>query len=86
MEKETILNIYEKFADEIYENASNDFEMTEEVFRLQNKFYSSLSDEQKKMFEHLQDFEYEKNEAINKNTFIYAFSLATKLFIEGLAE
>ena len=42
-----------------------------------------LTEEQITMLNVLQEYDNKKKELVNKQTFVYAFSLATKLFIEG---
>lgn len=81
--KETILQLYENFIDEIYTMTHSNLEVTKKIDEQETLLRETLTEEQKEIIETLNNYEDERNEIVNKNTFIYAFSLATKLFVEG---
>lgn len=83
MERKVILDLYNRYADEIYSNALKDNKLSNEISCLEDKLSKSLSDEQKEMLEIINEKENEKEEIICQEMFISAFSLATKLFLEG---
>ena len=83
---ETILKLYENFADEIYEMTIEKLDIYKEILDKENLIIPTLSDEQKETFDKLNQLESEKNELVNKNTFVYAYKLATRLIIESLSE
>ena len=82
----TILKLYENFADEIYKMTVEKIDISKKIAEQENMLINTFSDEQKKIFCKLNQFENEKNEFVNKNAFIYAYKLATKLIIESLSE
>lgn len=82
--KETILKLYEMFADEIYKEVPQDKEETAHYLELEDKLQDSLNDEQKQILEELRNYDNERVEKVYKAMFVFAFSLSTKLFIEGL--
>lgn len=86
--KETICKLYDMYMDEIYENTVENIEQSEEIAELEELLNNILTEEQKKVLNELQEHQYEfdkeRNELINKNTFVFAFSLAIKLFTEAL--
>lgn len=83
MENKTILQLYETFIDEIYTMTVSKLEVTKKIDEQETLLRETLTEEQKEIINKLNNYENEKNEMVNKNTFVYAFSLATKLFVEG---
>ena len=83
---ETILKLYENFADEIYEMTVKKLDISKEISEQEDLIIPTLSDEQKEIFNKLNQLESEKNELVNQNTFVYAYKLATRLIIESLSE
>ncbi len=81
--KETILQLYENYADEIYTMTVSKLEVTKKIDEQESLLRKTLTKEQKEIINKLNDYENEKNEMVNQNTFVYGFSLATKLFLEG---
>ena len=58
-------------------------EISKKIQEQEEKLYKTLTEEQITMLNVLQEYDNKKKELVNKQTFVYAFSLATKLFIEG---
>lgn len=85
MERKTILDLYNRYADEIYSKALKDNKSLDEISSLEDKLAVSLSQEQKELLEIINKNKNknEKEEIIYQEMFISAFSLATKLFLEG---
>ena len=81
--KETILQLYETFIDEIYTMTVSKLEVTKKIDEQETLLRETLTEKQKEIINKLNNYENEKNELVNQNTFVYAFSLATKLFLEG---
>lgn len=85
MEKKTILELYENYADKIYDKALSK-KLSNEVSFLEDKLLENLSEEQKKLLDEINTKKSEKEEIIYREMFVSAFSLATRLFVEGLKE
>lgn len=81
--KGAILQLYETFIDEIYTMTVSKLEVTKKIDEQETLLMETLTEKQKEIINKLKDYENERNEMVNKNTFVYAFSLATKLFLEG---
>lgn len=81
---ETILKLYENFIDDIYYMSSEKLELSTKILEQQDILDETLTEEQKKLLHNIKDLENESNELLNKNTFIFAYKLATKLIIESL--
>ena len=81
---ETILKLYENFIDDIYYMSSEKSELSTKILEQQDILDETLTEEQKKLLHNIKDLENESNELLNKNTFIFAYKLATKLIIESL--
>lgn len=84
--KETILQLYDNYIDEIYTANSEKLEVSKEISDLENEFDKTLSEEQKKLLDKIRSKESEKNELIYKQVFIFAYSLANRLMIESLTD
>ncbi len=61
-------------------------DISKEISEQEDLIIPTLSDKQKEIFDKLNQLESEKNELVNKNTFVYAYKLATRLIIESLSE
>ena len=86
MKKEKILELYENYIDDIYSSTMNEdkLKLSKEISDLTDKFYLTLTKEQEKILKELQEKEDKKQELVYINVFVFAFSLATNLFAEGL--
>lgn len=83
-DKKTILKLYEVFMDEIYKVSYEEEQKQKKVEVLEDRLWKTLNKEQKKLYDMIISCESCKAEEINKQTFVYAFSLATQIFVEGL--
>ena len=86
MKKEKILELYENYIDDIYSSTMNEdkLKLSKEISDLTDKFYLTLTKEQEKILKELQEKEDKKQELVYKNVFVFASSLGTNLFAEGL--
>ena len=82
--KSNILDLYEQYIDDLYENGTDDKKATSEEREIMHKFFASFSEEQSKLYEKLEEHQILSNEALQKKIFVYAFSLAVKLVVQGL--
>ena len=83
-DKEKILDLYEAFIDNIYETTEVEERVEKEISKIQNELWKKFSKKQKRLFDKWLYYESDRSEEVNKQTFIYAFSLATQLFTESL--
>lgn len=83
--KINIENLYELYADEIYNKAN---EQTKELqIKKANKLdelNSNLNSEQITLLKEILELETQRKEIVDKEMFTFAFSLALKLVYEGL--
>ena len=84
--KETILKLYDNFMDDIYTMPPENKKMSEKIAVLEEKLNKTLTDEQKKLLEQIDEIETKRVENVYKEVFVFAYSLATKLIIEGLGK
>ena len=82
--KETIEEIFEQNMDKIYTDTVEKLEINKEISDLTDELNKTLTDEQKKLLEEINQKEDEKRDIINKNTFVFAYSLAVKSIIQSL--
>ena len=81
----SISNLYEKYIDDIYSNISHEgLEISKKVVKLENKLIPTLSKEQKKLLDQINEYENDRIDLITKETFKFAYSLATNLILESL--
>lgn len=83
-DKETILKLYEMYIDKIYNNALKKSTISKELSDMGNQLNKSLTKEQQELFDEIIIGNHEQVELVNKEIFVSAFSLAIKLFVEGL--
>ncbi len=82
--KKTILKLYDTFMDDIYTMTSKKYKLSKQLSDLEDSLNKTLTDEQRNLLDKINHLETEKNEETYKQVFVYAYSLATKLTIEGL--
>ena len=86
MEDETILKLYDIFMDDIYTMTPENYRISTEISKLEEKLNKTLSDKQLELLEKIQNKESERTEEVYKTVFVYAYKLATKLLVEGLSD
>lgn len=82
--KETIIEIFEQNMDNIYTETVEKLEIEKEIASLEEELYKILSAEQLELINEINQKENMKHDIINRNVFVFAYSLATKSIIEGL--
>ena len=82
--KKEILELYNRYADKILVEDEEILEIKESLASKEEELLNTFSEDQKKIFNNFLELQNERNEMMNKNVFISGFSLATKLFSEGL--
>ena len=80
-DKKTLEELFECNMDKIYTETDEKLEINKQISELTDKLNKTLSEEQKQLLEEINQKEDEKRDIINKNTFIFAYSLATKSII-----
>ncbi len=81
--KETISKLFENNISKIYEKEENE-ELTKEIMECENQLLKGLSKEQKELFNTINELKGKRRNNLDRNIFIYAFSLSNKLMIESL--
>lgn len=84
--KKNILKLYENFVDGIYTMTNEEKNILGEIVILEDRLNATLTDEQKKLLDEIHTKENKRQEELYKNMFIEGFSLATKLFVEGMRD
>jgi hypothetical protein len=82
--KEAIEEIFEQNMDKLYTDTDEKLEINKEISDLTDELNKTLTDEQKKLLDEINQKEDEKRDIINKNTFVFAYSLAVKSIIQSL--
>lgn len=83
-DKETIIEIFEQNMDKVYTETVEKLEIEKEIASLEEELYKTLSAEQLELINEINQKENMKHDIINRNVFVFAYSLATKSIIEGL--
>lgn len=83
--KNSISDLYEKYIDDIYSSITyENLEISKKVLEFENILLSTLNQEQKELLNKISDLENDRTDLITKETFKFAYSLATNLIVESL--
>lgn len=82
--KERILDLYDKYVNEIYKVGQRELNLLKEISNIEYKLNETFKDEQRQLFYEIQNLMNQKNELINKQIFTFAYSLASRLCVEAL--
>ena len=77
--KETIEQLFNFYDEDLYINTEENKEFVNKISKIEEPFYKSLTDEQKKEFEELIELHALNGAVTDKRIFAFAFSLAIKL-------
>ena len=80
----TILKLYDKYIDDIYSITKDNIEISKKVVELENILLPTLTKEQKDLLNQISNLENDRTDILTKNTFKFAYSLATNLIVESL--
>lgn len=83
-DKKEIEKLYLMYANEILKDDENAFAISQKLNSKQDELLKTLTKEQEDLFNEILELQAERGGEVNKDIFIFAFSLATKLFTEGL--
>lgn len=83
--KETITQLFEDNISRIYENLE-DSNVSKKILECETEFLKSLSAEQQKIFNTLNDLKAEQRNKLDKDIYVFAFSQANRLMLESLKE
>lgn len=83
-DKKEIENLYLKYSNEMLKDNEEISSITNKLALKQDELLKTLTKEQANLFNEVLELQSERGERVSKNTFIFSFSLATKLFTEGL--
>ena len=75
---EELFNFYEE---ELYSNTDENREFVNKILAVEEPFYNSLNDIQKKQFEELTELQALNGAVTDKNIFAFGFNLATQLVL-----
>lgn len=84
MNKEQIESLYWKFREEMYHKTDEITNISKNISTKYNKLCITLTKDEKNLLDEMQEEENIKSGIIELQVFEFAFSLATKLFVEGL--
>ncbi len=84
MKKEQIESLYWKFREEMYHKTDEITDISKSISQKYTKLCMTLTKDEKKLLDEMQEEENIKNGIIELQVFEFAYSLATKLFIESL--
>ena len=79
--KETIEQLFNFYDEDLYRNTEENKEFVDKISKLEEPFYESLNDNQKKEFEELIELHALNGAVTDKRIFVFAFSLAIKLIL-----
>lgn len=80
----TILKLYDKYTNDIYDMTKDNIEISKKIVELENVLLPTLTKEQKELLNQISNLENDRTDILTKNTFKFAYSLATNLIVESL--
>lgn len=83
--KDTISQLFEDNISKIYEKDDNNI-ISKEILKYEMEFLKSLSEEQQKIFNNINNLKAQQRDKLDKEIYVYAFSQANRLIIESLKE
>lgn len=86
MSKENIEQLFELHKENMYKKTDEISEITKQIIYNSENLMEDLSKEDWKCVNEIMELQNVRSGLIQKQVFVYAFSLATKLFTEGLSK
>lgn len=86
MSKENIEQLFELHREKMYKKTDEISEITKQIISNSDNLMEKLSDEDWKCVNEIMELQNVRSGMVQKEVFVYAFSLATKLFTEGLSK
>lgn len=83
-DKKEIEKLYLMYSNEMLKDNEEIASISKTLALKQDELLKTLTKEQVDLFNEILELQSEREVEVNKNTFIFSFSLATKLFTEGL--
>lgn len=77
-----IEELFDFYEEEIYRNTDENRELVSKILEIEEPFYESLNDIQKKQFEELTELQALNGAVTDRNVFAYGFKLATRVMLE----
>lgn len=81
--KRRIDELFNFYEEELYSNTDENRELVNKILKIEEPFYESLNDIQKKQFEELTELQALNGAVTDKNVFSFGFSLAIQLILES---
>lgn len=81
---EAILKLYDKYTEDIYSMTQDNLEISKKIIELENLLLPTLTKEQKELLKKINTYKSNKTDLLTKETFKFAYSLATNLIIESI--
>lgn len=86
MSKESIEELFELHREKMYKKTDEISEITKQIISNSDNLMEKLSEEDWKCVNEIMELQNVRSGMVQKEVFIYAFSLAIKLFAEGLSK
>lgn len=82
--KETIVELYYKYGEELYERAEADNKFMKEIIKKEEEFFKKLTEEERKAFEEIDELRTQAYSERDKRIFVFAFNLGVRLIMESI--
>lgn len=82
--KKELTKLYELYEEELYQNTEINTELTRKTIKEEEKFFETLTNEQKNEFNRLCELKTLNGAETDKNIFVYTFCLAARLIFESI--
>lgn len=82
--KEKIIELYYLYGEDLYNDTETNNKFMKDILKREEELFDTLTEEQKKVFDEIDNLRLQNYEETDKRIFTFAFSLGVRLVLESL--
>ena len=82
--KEKIIELYYLYGEDLYNDTETNNKFMKDILKREEELFDTLTEEQKKVFDEIDNLRLQNYEETDKRLFTFAFSLGVRLVLESL--
>lgn len=82
--KEKIIELYYLYGEDLYNETETNNKFMKDILKREEELFDTLTEEQKKVFDEIDNLRLQNYEETDKRLFTFAFSLGVRLVLESL--
>ncbi len=82
--KEKIIELYYLYGEDLYNDTETNNRFMKDILKREEELFDTLTEEQKKVFDEIDNLRLQNYEETDKRLFTFAFSLGVRLVLESL--